>query len=167
MSEEREEVARFLRQRTEEAFLVLYRRHTASLYALALRLTGGRADAEDAVQEAWLRAVAALPRFEWRSALRTWLYGFVVNCSREKRRGGTAGAMDEGVTTPFEERIDVARALGGLPDGYREVLLLHDWYGYTHAEIAAMLGVETGTSKSQMHHARAAHREVLGGVEEP
>ena len=162
MSEEREEVASFLRHRSEEAFLRLYRRHTAAMYGLALRLTERRvAEAEDAVQEAWVRAVAALPRFEWRSTLRTWLSGFVVNCCREKRRTPLPPREEEGAVAPFDERIDVLRALEALPEGYREVLLLHDSHGYTHEEIAAMLDIQPGTSRSQLHHARAAMRDAL------
>jgi RNA polymerase sigma-70 factor (ECF subfamily) len=159
---DREDVGRFLRKRSEEAFLVLYRRHTPGLLALASRLTGGKThDAEDAVQESWLRAVAALPRFEWKSSLRTWLCGFVVNCCHEKRRGRAQPPVEEGITATFDERLDVDRAVVALPEGYRQVLLLHDWYGYTHEEIATMLDIETGTSKSQLHHVRAAVRDSL------
>lgn len=170
MTAEREEVHRFLRKRSEDAFLVLYRRHTAALLALALRLTGGsQADAEDAVQEAWVRAVAALPRFEWRSSLRTWLCGFVVNCCHERRRSRDPEPHEQqqqAVTATFDERLDVDRAVVALPEGYRHVLLLHDWYGYTHEEIAALLDIESGTSRSQLHHARAAVREALRREEE-
>lgn len=86
-SEERASVARFLKRRDEGAFRALYRRYTPVLYLLARRLLGGARDhAEDVVQETWIRAVTALPAFQWQSSLQTWLCGIAVNCSREALR---------------------------------------------------------------------------------
>ena len=155
-------VERFLRHRDEAAFRLLFRAHTPALLQLARRLLGGADGADDVVQEAWLRAARGLAGFAWRSSLRTWLCGIVVRCWQERRRAQrpTAELADEvmGTPPPLVERLDLERAIAALPDGYRAVLLLHDVEGWTHDAIAAELGVEVGTSKSQLSRARRALR---------
>lgn len=157
------------------AFAALYTRHTPALYGLALRLAGGDdADAKDVVHDAWVRAVERFPAFEWRSALRTWLCGFVVRrwreLDRQRRRDhpavdhDVAGADDRRIEGTFD-RLALDRAVAGLAPGYRDVLVLHDVQGYTHAEIGTLLGIEAGTSKSQLARARRALRRALGGPE--
>src|SRR5262245_40015568 len=123
-------VTAILASRDEAAFRTLFRRHSPSLHALARRLLGGAAaDADDAVQETWIRACRKLASFRWDSALRTWLSGILVNRCRELRRSAgpviampaedepSARAPDEGT------RVDLERAIAGLPDGYRSVLV--------------------------------------------
>ena len=160
------------RRGDERAFSTLYDRHTPALYGFALRLTGGDVtDAEEVVHDAWVRASARLDGFAGRAALRTWLCGIVVNCARElaRARGRTEplpdderepGAEDVSLRGTFD-RLDLERALAGLAQGYREVLVLHDVEGYTHEEIAELLGVAPGTSKSQLARARSAMRRAL------
>lgn len=164
-TEERAWVEAVRRSGDEDAFRALYRQHTPALYLFALRLTGGRAsDAEDLVQETWIRAVRALSRFQWRSSLRTWLSAILVNCSREWGRGllDVTDAPEPAVAAREEgDTIDLERAIARLPGGYRTVLILHDVEGYTHAEIGGMLGIEAGTSKSQLFHARRRLRALL------
>jgi RNA polymerase sigma-70 factor (ECF subfamily) len=76
-------VRQFIEGRGEAAFRALYRAHTPALYALALRLTGGdQGEAEDLVQESWIRAVRGLSSFRAASALRSWLCGLVLNVGR-------------------------------------------------------------------------------------
>ena len=76
-----------MEQKDEVAFRILYRRHAAALYALILRLLGGReSEAQDLLQETWLRACHSIPSFRWEAELRTWLSGIAVNCVRERRR---------------------------------------------------------------------------------
>lgn len=164
-------VERFVRAADEAAFRELYRRHTPALYALALRLVGGsESDAQDAVQDTWVRACRGLRGFEWRSSLRTWLTGILINRAREMARG--AGRLNEGELTEESalrsaasaragEEIDLERAIARLPEGYRHVLVLHDVEGYTHEEICRLLEINVGTSKSQLHHARRAMRAAL------
>jgi RNA polymerase sigma-70 factor (ECF subfamily) len=155
-------VAAFLRARDAASFRALYRRHAGGVYGLALRLCAGRAaEAEDVTQETWIRAVRGLPGFAGRSSLRTWLCGIAVNVWRETRRAPPAAPLDAEPATPPRAGDDVARLVAALPPGAREVLLLHDGLGFTHAEIAAMLGIEDGTSKSQLSRARAAVRAAL------
>jgi RNA polymerase sigma-70 factor (ECF subfamily) len=165
-------VARFLERRDEAAFRELYRLHAPRLYALLLRLTGGRAaDADEGLQETWVRAVRGLERFEGRSSLSTWLAGIAIRWWREeaRRRSREAELPEEDRLPPAPPvrreiaRVDLERALALLPRGYREAILLHDVDGYTHEEIAAMTAVEAGTSKSQLSRARSALRARLGG----
>jgi RNA polymerase sigma-70 factor (ECF subfamily) len=167
--DDRRLVARVITHRDERAFGALYDRHTTYLYRLALRLTGGdEAEANELVHDAWIRASQRLAGFEWRAQFRTWLAGFVINVARE--RTGDASddvgldtlAVDDDVPLPGGvERIDLERALSALAPGFRQVLVLHDIEGYTHEEIGRLLGIEPGTSKSQLSRARAAMRRLL------
>ncbi len=153
---------------SEAAFRQLYRRHTPRLRGLVLRL-GGRASAEadDVVQESWLRACAALDRFRWESALSSWLCGIALHVALETLRRDArwaAGDTLDRVAAPapvLGDGIDIERALAALPPRQRAVLVLHDVEGYTHEEIGDLLGIVAGTSKSQLAHAREALRGVL------
>jgi RNA polymerase sigma-70 factor (ECF subfamily) len=104
--------------------------------------------------------------------LSTWLGGIAINCARELWRegGGRNEALDEeqdqlplarGSPAGPEDRIDLERAIERLPQGYRQVFVLHDVEGYTHEEIGGLLGIEAGTSKSQLSHARRRLRSAL------
>jgi RNA polymerase sigma-70 factor (ECF subfamily) len=163
---------RLVRDGDPAAFHALYARHTPMLYALARRLLGDDADAEDAVHDSWVRAVEGLHRFRGASSLRTWLTGVLLNRVRELGRlrrhvglddvGEEGVATDEVVTLSHDvDPIDLERALSALPPGYREVVLLHDVEGYTHEEIGRLLDVEPGTSKSQLARGRKRLRRIL------
>jgi RNA polymerase sigma-70 factor, ECF subfamily len=169
VSEDRALADAVVRTRDEAAFRTLYRRHTPALYRLALRLGGGDGPwAEELVQRTWIRAVEGLGSFAWRSSLSSWLGGIAINCARElwreARTRSETGPVDE-VAAPrpvaAEERVDLERAIERLPAGYREVFVLHDVEGYTHAEIGGLLGIEPGTSKSQLSRARQRLRTAL------
>lgn len=174
LPEDRALVQAVVDRRDQHAFEVLYDRHTPALYGLALKLAAGdRAAADEFIQDAWIRASDRFARFEWRSELRTWLSGFVVNCAREVVRPQVhivdladddleLGSEDPGIAGTFD-RLDLERGLAALPPGYREVLVLHDIEGYAHDEIAALLHVATGTSKSQLTRARRALKRLLNG----
>lgn len=154
-------VEAFTRRRDELSFRALYRRHSPFLYAVARRTVGGsdRA-AEELLQDTWVRAVTRLDTFQWKSRFRTWLVGIMYNCWREHLRkrqrhtaklshtdsGGLPGTRDR---PDLIERLDLEDALDRLPDGYREVVVLHYLYGYRHTDIASLLGISVGTSKSQ------------------
>ena len=161
--------ASYLAHRDEGAFRALYRRHTPALLGLARRLAGNRVtEAEEIVQEAWVRAAGVLSAFRWESSLRTWLSGFVVNVWRERSRSAAWGSAPTEVSepedpTPFtpREHIDLERAVAALPDGFRAVIVLHDIEGFTHEEIADQLSIEPGTSKSQLARARRVLRARL------
>jgi RNA polymerase sigma-70 factor (ECF subfamily) len=166
---DRELAERVMRSRDEAAFRDLYQRHTPMLYAVASRLSSTEADAMDAVHDAWLRAVDALPAFQWRSSLRTWLCGIVLNRVREMSRIDSRTVdltedqlSDDLVELPRgTESIDLERAIAALSPRYREVLILHDAEGFTHEEIAELLGIESGTSKSQLARGRRRLRMLL------
>jgi RNA polymerase sigma-70 factor (ECF subfamily) len=166
--EDRTLVERVLERGDERAFRELYRRHTPYLYQFALRVLGGNEqEAEDVVQEMWIRAVDGLAGFRWEAGLRTWLGGIVLNQCRTafRRREQTwveaTPAVELAVAPAAAEHIDLERALARLPDGYRTVLVLHDIEGYRHEDIARALGTTAGTSKSQLHRARRAIRAML------
>jgi RNA polymerase sigma-70 factor (ECF subfamily) len=150
----------------EDAFRGLYRAHTPALYALALRLTGGdSSEAEDIVQETWIRASRKLSLDHTDSAIRAWLCSVLVNVRRERIRSAWR-TVDLLVEPACESRsgdltLDLERAIAALPPGARDVFVLHDVYGYAHREIAAMLGIVEGTSKSQLTRARALLRASL------
>jgi RNA polymerase sigma-70 factor (ECF subfamily) len=154
----------------EAAFRHAFRQHTPTMYGVAVRLLAGNvADAEDAVQEAWLRGVRGLSRFRAESSLRTWLVGIAIRCAleicRSRPRGGEMAKLEEAsATLPHAdlERMDLERVVAALAAGYRHVLVLHDVYGYTHAEIGELLGIDEGTSKSQLSRARQIIRRSLG-----
>ena len=150
----------------EDAFRALYRAHTPALYALALRLTGSdQSEAEDLVQETWVRATRKMSAFRGESALRTWLCGVLVNVRRERVRSAwrMVGTLDVEPATPARDdtAFDLERAIAALPDGARDIFVLHDVYGYAHREIAELLGVVEGTSKSQLARARMLLRATL------
>jgi RNA polymerase sigma-70 factor (ECF subfamily) len=139
------------------------------MYALALRNAGGDvAVAEDVVQESWVRAVERWDTFRGDAERKTWLCGFVVRVGWERARTDItadadtepAGVPDERLTGVFD-RLDLERAIRALPSGFRQVLVLHDVEGYAHNEIAALLGIVPGTSKSQLARARRALRAAL------
>ncbi len=164
-----------LRRGDERAFREMYRRHTPRLHQLVLRIVGGsEADAEDVVQETWIRAVEKLGEFRWEAAFSTWLTGIGLNVARSllRRRGRWNEVGEDGIDAawrpppPTGDRIDLERAIALLPAGYRAVLVLHDVEGYTHEEIGDRLGIAPGTSKSQLSHARRALRRVLEPVAE-
>ena len=157
----------------EQAFRALYSRHTPRLYQLVLRmLAGAEHDAEDVVQETWIRATEALAGFRWEAAFGTWLTGIGINVARGLLRKQGRWQPLDGAAEPWRppprdgERIDLERAIALLPAGYRAVLVLHDVEGYTHEEIGERLGIAPGTSKSQLSHARKALRRMLEPAKE-
>lgn len=168
---DRELVRRFLETRGESEFRTLYRRHTPSLYRMAYRLAGA-GSADDVLQETWCRAAQGLSRFEWRSALLTWLTAILIRCCRETwhddarilTRPVDIEAHEPEVESASENEVDLERALDAMPPGYREVLVLHDVEGFTHEEIARALNIVPGTSKSQLARARQALRERLASA---
>lgn len=163
-----------------EAFEALYRAHAGRLYNLVLRMTASTPDAEDLLQEVFLQAHRKLGSYRGDSALGTWLYRLAVNqCldflrSRQGKMSRTTDSLDEeGAAEPAApappvpatiSRMDLERAIAKLPEGCRAAFVLHDVEGFGHQEIAGMLGVSEGTSKSQVHKARMKLRAMLAGA---
>jgi RNA polymerase sigma-70 factor (ECF subfamily) len=143
------------------------------VYALCLRLTGNRPEAEAATQDAFARAWERLHTFRGDASFRTWIHHIAVNVvlmrhrdtTRRLRRVETVEdleRLDPQVPSAHpEQRVDLERAIAGLPEGARLVFVLFDVEGYSHAEIAERLGIAENTSKAQLHRARTLLREVL------
>lgn len=156
----------------------LYHRYKRRVYGLALRIVGST-DAEEVAQEAFIRIFRGLPKFRGDAALSTWIYRLAVNAalSHRTRRAGARLPLEENPTEAGVEahpaaeptggdavlRARLERALAQLPAGYRTVVVLHDVEGLEHEEIAAILDCHVGTSKSQLHKARARLRAILAG----
>jgi len=153
----------------EQAFRALYRRHSPRVFQFVLRMVGGDvSEAEDVMQETWLRAARSLDGFRWESAFSSWLSGIALNRVRELARKKKRSLVEvegewEMPVLPFDagRKIDLERAMALLPPGFRTVLVLHDVEGFTHQEIGERLGITDGTSKSQLHGARKAMRRLM------
>lgn len=155
---------------------ILYERYAPRVHAVVRRIAGDDDLAQDYAQEAWIRAIRALPTFRGDSRFSTWLHRIAVNAALQAaRKAETRRKWD----APMPEEIPVAPPAGDallqqqlewgldrLPEGMRQVMILHDVEGYTHEEIGDVLGVTSGTSKSQLFKARARMRELLGFLTE-
>jgi len=151
----------------------LYDAHVDRVYRLAYRLAGDDALAQDFAQETFIRAFGKLDSFRGDSAFSTWLHTItttvVLNGLRKvkrfrQRETDIDDAHAVGVTRREAEpdlKARLTQAIDALPEGYRMVFVMHDVEGYTHEEIGAALGVETGTSKAQLSRARAKLRVAL------
>ncbi|MFQ5679143.1 MAG: RNA polymerase sigma factor [Gemmatimonadota bacterium] len=149
----------------------LYEVHARRVYTVVRRLAGDDHLAEDLAQDAWVRAFEKLHLFRGEAAFGTWMYRLATNVAlnrlrRQGRRTEVEGTAEPrpGLAHPDEALVNrraLALALDRLPPGYRRVLVLHDVEGWTHEEIASALKVTAGTSKSQLHKARARMREML------
>ena len=171
-----EVLARRAAEGQSEAFEELVRRHRTRVYALALRICRNADDAEDALQETFIAAYRALPRFDRRARVSTWLYRIATNKCYDvlaRRRPTTdSAALPEAADPgdPFarsERQALLSRALDALPEQFREAALLCDVCGLTPAEAGAVTGVAEGTMKSRSFRARALLAEALraGGAE--
>jgi RNA polymerase sigma-70 factor, ECF subfamily len=161
------------------AFEEIYAAHAGRLYSLVCRMVGNPADGEDLLQDIFLSAHRKLDGFRGDAALGTWLYRLAVNhCldylrSRAARTNQVTSALDEefGLDDAGSRRLaeqtltkmDLERALARLPEGCRAAFVLHDVQGLEHREVAEVLGIAEGTSKSQVHKARRRLRSLLSG----
>jgi RNA polymerase sigma-70 factor (ECF subfamily) len=157
------------------AFERLYRLHSGRVMGVCLRMCRRRDMAEDCVQLTFVRAWRNLSAFEGRSAFGTWLHRIAVNeVLTYARNHGTRTEPGESLDDTDEvasdlggefdagEVVDVERALSSLPSGARHVMVLQAVYGYSHEEVAEMLGIAVGTCKAQLHRARKLMRERMG-----
>jgi RNA polymerase sigma-70 factor (ECF subfamily) len=165
----------------EKAFEALFHAHKRRVYHLCLRMIANTAEAEELTQEVFLQLFRKIHTFRGESAFSTWLHRLSVNTVlmrlRKKtpqeipietadenensgRRPRDLGAPDL-VLTGSVDRICLKLAVAKLPQGYRQVFVLHDVLGCEHSEIAARLGYSIGNSKSQLHKARMRLRKLL------
>jgi RNA polymerase sigma-70 factor (ECF subfamily) len=155
------------------AVRALYERYSPRVFAVVRRIAADDDLAQDYAQEAWIRAIRALPTFRGDARFSTWLHKIAVNAAlqalrkaetRTKRQAPMPAAVP---VEPEQANGDtllgslLERAMDRLPDGMRQVLILHDVEGYTHEEIGDLLGVTSGTSKSQLFKARGKMRDLL------
>ncbi|HEX8475944.1 MAG TPA: RNA polymerase sigma factor [Pyrinomonadaceae bacterium] len=159
------------------AFETLYHRHFRRVYALCMRMLGNPTEAEDLTQETFINLHNKIGSFRGESAFTTWLHRMAVNqvlmyFRRKKSRpeyttteGETPVQIVQGTANPDKmpvvDRIGLENAITKLPPGYRNIFVLHDVEGYEHGEIAEMMGISEGTSKSQLHKARLKLRELI------
>jgi RNA polymerase sigma-70 factor (ECF subfamily) len=160
-----------------KAFETLYERHHRRVYSLCLRMMANATEAEDLAQEVFIQLFRKAGSFRGESAFTTWLHRLTVNhvLMHFRKRGvrmektteeGEIGEIQDYLQAAserprFTDRIALDKAISELPPGYRTVFVLHDVEGFEHEEVANMLGVSVGTSKSQLHKARMRLRELL------
>lgn len=166
-----------------EAFRHLVLRHEKRLFAIAYHMTGNAADANDLIQEVFLKAYHSLKQFRGEASLGTWLRRVTINhCLNHleskhqkaaKRKVALEDAREEGDIPAAKENNpegqayrrevldEVARALATLSEEHRAVIVLKDVEGYDYPEMAAILDTAEGTVKSRLSRARAALRKIL------
>jgi RNA polymerase sigma-70 factor, ECF subfamily len=158
-------------------FEELYKRYYRRVYCLCLRMTANVADAEDLAHDVFLQVQRNIKSFRGESTFASWLHRITVNqvLMRFRKKSTRSelttedGEMPDVVAPNTDnpsqmaiiDHIALACAIEKLPAGYRKVFLLHDVEGYEHEEIAKILGISAGTSKSQLHKARMKLRTIL------
>lgn len=159
------------------AFEIIYQRHHRRVYSLCLRMTNSQTEAEDLTQEVFIQLFRKAGSFRGDSAFSTWLHRMTVNQvlmhfrrrSVKNEKVSDDGEMPEQTVhgtadparMPVVDRIALKKAIAELPNGYKNVFVLHDIEGYEHDEVAKMLKISVGTSKSQLHKARLKLRGLL------
>ena len=158
----------------------LYNRHSRRVYSICLRMTGNAADAEDLTQEIFIHLLRKIGSFRGESQFTTWLHRLAVNHvlmyfrrvkARKERMAKDIEAelpslkkREPSARLQVVDRIALDAALPQVAPARRLIFVLHDVEGYSHEEIAKMLGLKIGTSKSQLHKARLKLRQLLNPV---
>lgn len=159
------------------SFEELYKQHYRRVYSLCLKMTSNMADAEDLAHDVFIQVQRKIDSFRGDSAFTTWLHRITVNqvlmhfrkkSYKSESVTETGEIPDYDLTynerpqsLPVVDRIALSAAIEQLPKGYRTVFILHDVEGYEHEEIGRLLGISSGTSKSQLHKARMRLRQLL------
>lgn len=164
----------------------VYRMYNRRVYAKCLHMVGNEADAQDLTQEVFLQVFRKMDSFRGESAFSTWLYRVAINIVlvrlRKKSLSTSSleeiselnegvssqqhvlGAPDKMLTTAID-RLYLERVFLSMPAGYKQVFVMHHVEGHEHSEIARILGISVGTSKSQLYKARVWLRGLLRGGE--
>ncbi|HJQ12199.1 MAG TPA: sigma-70 family RNA polymerase sigma factor [Gemmatimonadaceae bacterium] len=174
ISDEERELVRLAKAGDDRGFAGLVRLHQRRAYAVARSIVLTHEDAEDAVQEGFLRAYQALDRFDPSQAFGAWLNRIVANAALDlarRRKVRNTEELSDTMPSVFRDpaegselRERLEAALAKLSDRARAVIVLHDIEGFTHAEIGEMLGIPGGTARSDLHHARQKLRVLLGNL---
>lgn len=155
------------------AHRALYDAHVDRIYRLTFRLTGLEHLARELTQDTFVRAFGSIDGFRGDSAFSTWLHSIAVSVTlnelrRRKREKSRDAPLEDAAMVPESKpysdpllREKLMAAVNALPEGCRTVFMMHDSEGFTHEEIAAALGVTTGTSKAQLSRAREKLRVAL------
>ncbi len=160
---------------------IIYRAFSAPVYSICLRFTKTPAHAEDLVQETFIEVMRSIARFRGDAALGSWIRRIAVTKSLMFLRSAwtkrgqsladdwddmTAGEpVSHGVSSHPDDAMDLDAALANLPDVSRAVVWLHDVEGFTHKEIAGLMGKTESFSKSQLSRAYQRLRPMLSGNE--
>jgi RNA polymerase sigma factor (sigma-70 family) len=147
----------------------LYDRYKRAMYTIAYRVTGDFDSANDVLQDAFVKVFRGLPSFRRESTLGAWIKTIVIRTAYSKIRKNklfletledhhTNEMVDWG---DFLQAEYLEKAILSLPEGYRTVFLLIEVEGYSHKEVAEMLGISVGTSKSQLFYSKKKLREIL------
>jgi RNA polymerase sigma-70 factor (ECF subfamily) len=159
------------------AFEELYQRHHRRVYSICLRMLQNASEAEDLTQDVFIQLYRKVGSFRGDSAFTTWLHRLTVNqvlmhfrkrnvrFEKTTEEGETPVQIVSGTENPFRmpivDKIALDIAIAQLPEGYKNVFVLHDVEGFEHEEVAKILGCSVGTSKSQLHKARLKMRKLL------
>ena len=159
------------------AFEEVYQRHHRRVYSICLRMLQNAHEAEDLTQDVFIQLYRKIGSFRGDSAFTTWLHRMTVNqvlMHFRKRNVKFEKTTEEGETPdqivagtanpnkmPIVDKIALENAIDQLPEGYKNVFVLHDVEGFEHEEVARILGCSVGTSKSQLHKARLKLRKLL------
>ena len=144
-----------------EAFGILLNRYRDSIINLAYQILHNHDDAEDAAQEAFVRAFSKLHSFRGEARFLTWLYRITINICLHRRRGRThesyaetAEVSDADVEAQVTRKIMLEDALDNLPGPLRLTLILHELHGLSYQQIASILDIPAGTVGSRLNEAR-------------
>ena len=159
------------------AFEELYQRHHRRVYSICLRMLQNASEAEDLTQDVFIQLYRKVGSFRGDSAFTTWLHRMTVNqvlmhfrkrtvkFEKTTEEGETPVQIVSGTENPYRmpivDKIAIEHAIEQLPNGYKNVFVLHDVEGFEHEEVARILGCSVGTSKSQLHKARLKLRKLL------
>ena len=171
------ELCRLAAEGNLAAFELIYQRYHRRTYSLCLRMTSSQTEAEDLTQEVFIQLFRKIGSFRGDSAFSTWLHRLTVNQvlmhfrrrSVKNEKTTDDGEIPErsvpGSSNPCRmqvvDRIALKNAIAELPNGYKNVFVLHDVEGFEHEEVARQLGISVGTSKSQLHKARLKLRGLI------
>ena len=159
------------------AFEEIYRRHHRRVYSICLRMLQNTSEAEDLTQDVFIQLYRKIGSFRGDSAFTTWLHRMTVNqvlmhfrkrtvkFEKTTEEGETPDQIVAGTMNPDRmsvvDKIALDNAIAQLPEGYKNVFVLHDVEGFEHEEVARILGCSVGTSKSQLHKARLKLQKLL------
>ena len=157
------------------AFEDIYNKYGSKLYGMCLRMSGNEADAEELMQEVFVILLSKINAFRGDARFSTWLYRITVNTciSHLRKKKFKQVPLDDEIETsgslsvapaPMAHRESLKRGIAGLPAGYRAAVIMHDIQGLNHREIAEIMGISVGASKSQLFKARRKLRDYLNGA---